>query len=69
MANYTGSSSCPKCGSKELGRGKHSGYALMSSVDKMSMGSPIEYIICTDCGYILESYVTKPEKFKGKITL
>lgn len=62
MENKT--NQCPKCGSTELGRGKHSNYATMSTVDKMSFGSPIEYVICTDCGYIIEGYVTKPEKFK-----
>jgi rRNA maturation protein Nop10 len=66
MVNYTGADSCPKCGSKELGRGKQSGHALMSSIDKISFGSPIEYVICTDCGYIIEGYVTKPEKFTVK---
>jgi DNA-directed RNA polymerase subunit RPC12/RpoP len=58
-------SSCPKCGSKELGKGKHSGYATMYPVHKtLSMGSDVIYRVCTDCGYILEGYVQKPEKFK-----
>ncbi|SIT88254.1 transcription initiation factor TFIIIB [Edaphobacillus lindanitolerans] len=56
---------CPKCGGTELGKGKQSGYAMMAPVKKMSFGSNIEYILCTECGYIIESYVTKPEKFKG----
>ncbi|MGM7702578.1 transcription initiation factor TFIIIB [Pseudalkalibacillus sp. Hm43] len=60
-------SECPKCGGKELGRGKHSGYAVMAPLKKLSTGSNIEYIICTDCGYIIEGYVSKPEKFKGTI--
>lgn len=50
-----------------IGAGKHSGYAVMSPVNKMSMGSNVEYILCTDCGYIIESYVKKPEKFKGTL--
>lgn len=59
-------SKCPKCGSEELGKGKHSGYAVISPMNKMmSMGSDVEHILCTDCGFIIESYVTKPEKFKG----
>ncbi|WP_456272446.1 transcription initiation factor TFIIIB [Bacillus sp. AK031] len=57
---------CPKCGGIELGKGQHSGYAVMSPVNKkFSFGSNIEYIICTDCGFIIESFVVNPEKFKG----
>ncbi|MGM0837248.1 MAG: transcription initiation factor TFIIIB [Bacillota bacterium] len=55
---------CPKCGAKELGVGKHSGYGVMYPKDKMSFGSDIEYVICTECGYIIEGYVKKPNKFK-----
>ncbi|WP_347860934.1 transcription initiation factor TFIIIB [Salimicrobium sp. PL1-032A] len=66
MTNLSEEMECPKCGGTELGKGKHSGYAVMSPVNKkMSMGSDIEYILCTDCGFIIESYVTKPQKFKG----
>lgn len=59
---------CPKCGGTELGKGKHSGYAVMSPVNKkISLGSDIEYILCTDCGFIIESYVKSPKKFKGSL--
>ncbi|WP_010094044.1 hypothetical protein [Ornithinibacillus scapharcae] len=58
---------CPKCGSNDLGKGEHAGYALMTPVNKMSFGSKIEYLLCTDCGYIIESYVKKPQKFKDTI--
>ncbi len=64
---YKGVKECPKCGETELGLGKHSGYAVIHPVNKMSFGSDMEYILCTDCGYIIESYVKKPEKFKGTI--
>ncbi|WP_079478953.1 transcription initiation factor TFIIIB [Halobacillus salinus] len=58
---------CPKCGGEELGKGKHSGYAVMVPKEKkMSLGSEIEYLLCTDCGFIIEGYVTSPEKFKKK---
>lgn len=57
-------SECPKCGGKELGRGKHSGYGVMHPVNKLSIGSDVEYLICTDCGFIIEGYVKKPKKFK-----
>ncbi|MEK5080583.1 transcription initiation factor TFIIIB [Solibacillus sp. FSL W7-1436] len=65
MTNIANKKECPKCGSTDLGRGKHSGYSVMAPVNKMSLGSNIEYIICTDCGFIIEGYVVKPEKFKG----
>lgn len=65
MINISYAKECPKCGSTELGRGKHSGYSVMSPVNKVSFGSNIEYIICTDCGFIIEGYVVKSEKFKG----
>lgn len=58
---------CPKCGAKELGRGKLGGYGVVLPINKVSVGSEVEYIICTECGFIIESYVTKPEKFKGTI--
>ena len=58
---------CPKCCGKELGKGKHSGYAVMHPDNKMSFGSDVEYIICIECGFIIESYVKRPEKFKGTL--
>ncbi|MBT2686879.1 transcription initiation factor TFIIIB [Bacillus sp. ISL-47] len=58
---------CPKCAAKELGRGKHAGYAAIYPINKMSLGSEVEHIICIECGFIIESYVKKPEKFKGTI--
>lgn len=65
MNHSTRVTECPKCGGKELGKGKHSGYAVMYPDNKMSIGSNVEYILCTDCGFIIESYVKKPGKFKG----
>ncbi len=41
--------------------------AVMYPDNKMSMGSNVEYILCTDCGFIIESYVKKPGKFKGTL--
>jgi DNA-directed RNA polymerase subunit RPC12/RpoP len=58
---------CPKCGGKELGKGKHSGYSVISPYKKMRFGSDVVYIICTECGFIIESYVTKPERFRGTL--
>ncbi|MGE7929411.1 transcription initiation factor TFIIIB [Lysinibacillus xylanilyticus] len=67
MKNSTKALECPKCGGKELGKGKHTGYGVMYPDNTMSIGSAIEYIICTECGFIIESYVKKPEKFKGTL--
>ena len=58
---------CPKCAGKELGIGKQNGYAVMYPENKMSLGSEIKYVICTECGLIIEGYVTKPNKFKGTL--
>ena len=56
---------CPKCGANEIGKGKQNSYANMFPVGKMSLGSEIEHLLCTNCGYIIESYVKSPRKFKG----
>lgn len=50
-------------------KGKHSGYAVMQPDSKVSFGSNVEYIICTECGFIIESYVKKPEKLKGTLEM
>lgn len=55
---------CPKCGEKELGKGKQSGNGAVYS-DNTILGVAVEHIICTECGYIIESYVKNPKKFKG----
>ena len=57
---------CPKCGGKELGKGKHSGYGSVLPNNKF-LGVDVEHIICTECGFIIESYVKKPERFKGTL--
>lgn len=58
---------CPKCGGVELGRGKHSGMGSVYPYGKMGLTSEVEILLCTDCGFIIESYVTKPKRFKGTI--
>jgi transcription elongation factor Elf1 len=69
MVNSKKITECPKCGGKELGKGKNSGYGTIYPDGKMRLdaGSDVEYIICTDCGFIIETYVTKPEQFKGTL--
>ena len=66
MVNFRGTTECPKCGGIELGKGKSSGYgAIYPSGKMLGAGSEVEYIICTACGFVIEEYVKKPEKFKG----
>ncbi|WP_339167593.1 transcription initiation factor TFIIIB [Brevibacillus sp. FSL L8-0520] len=56
---------CPKCYATEWGKGKQSGYASIAPMNKIfSTNSAVIHIICTSCGYILESYVEKPTKFQ-----
>ena len=59
---------CPRCGGKDLGKGKQSGYAVLNPFKKiLGMGSTVIYILCTDCGYIIDQYVEKPARFKGTL--
>lgn len=55
---------CPKCGEIDLGKGKQTGQGSILPSGKMSFGVEVEHIICSKCGFIIESYVKKPEKFK-----
>ena len=55
---------CPKCGEKELGKGKQTGMGAIIPNSKVGFGVEVEHIICSKCGFIIESYVKKPEKFK-----
>lgn len=57
---------CPKCGCREIGKGKQVGSARMMPADDLglSFGSNIIADICTQCGYIIEMRVEKPKKFK-----
>lgn len=64
MVETTKVEECPKCGTTELGKGRHSGYATLTPKGKV-MGSNVEYIICTECGFIIESYVANPKRFKN----
>ena len=57
---------CPKCGSTEIGQGKQYGQGRMCPINSIFMvnGSEIMADICTNCGYILETRVINPDKFK-----
>ncbi|GGB61710.1 transcription initiation factor TFIIIB [Virgibacillus dakarensis] len=54
---------CTKCVGREFGTGKQAGYAKMNS-DRFNLGSNILHTICTNCGFIVESYAEKPKNFK-----
>ena len=57
---------CPKCGCREIGQGKQVAWAKMIPINNltMSFGSNIIADICTNCGYIIEMRVEKPNRFK-----
>lgn len=58
---------CPKCGCSEIGRGKQAGHAVVMPYNKFfSVGSTLIHSICTECGYVIDSYVEKPARFKEK---
>ena len=65
MSHSTKQTTCPECGSTELGKGRQTGMAVMYPFGKVSVGSDVESVVCTDCGFIIKSFVKKPEKFKG----
>lgn len=56
---------CPKCGGKEIGKGRQTGDALVTPIKGLfKFGTPVIYYICLKCGFIVESYVEDPSKFK-----
>ncbi|BAH43327.1 hypothetical protein BBR47_23500 [Brevibacillus brevis NBRC 100599] len=57
---------CPKCGGNEIGKGRQAGDAAVFPLGKIiSLGSAIIHRICTHCGYVIESHVENPSKYKG----
>lgn len=56
---------CPYCGSKLLVYGYQTEQAnVFTDVRGGVFGSPIEHVICRECGSIVYSRVIKPELFK-----
>lgn len=56
---------CPCCKNSEFELGKQIGIASIFSVKKpLTRGSHVTHVICTKCGYIVESYVEKPHNFR-----
>lgn len=58
---------CTKCGGMELGKGIQTDYAALAPYKKVfGLGSAVVHTLCTDCGFIIESHVEKPHRFKSK---
>ena len=58
---------CPKCGSHEIGRGKQGGYAGVAPHGRMGFNDNLILLICTDCGWVVGSYVENPRAFKKTV--
>ncbi|MEJ8553858.1 hypothetical protein [Tepidibacter sp. Z1-5] len=58
---------CPECGCTEIGEGEFSGYANLRPVNSIIASSPVTAEVCTNCGYILNMRVERPEKFKKSL--
>lgn len=54
---------CPYCDSTEFVKGSQAGYASMNPQHGL-LGSSIEHTICKECGSIVHSRITKPNRFK-----
>ena len=47
-------------GWERLGEREQSGYAVLNPFKNFRDGIKVTYILCTDCGYIIDQYVEKP---------
>ncbi|MBR5429957.1 MAG: transcription initiation factor TFIIIB [Firmicutes bacterium] len=56
---------CPECGSRNLGWGKLEGYACLRATPLRS--SPVDALVCSDCGLVIEWRVRKPHIFAPKV--
>ncbi|MFP7486241.1 transcription initiation factor TFIIIB [Priestia filamentosa] len=65
MNNSTTAKECPKCESQELEKGQQFGYGGIGVAGKLLVKSAVDHIFCTDCGFVIETYVREPKKFKG----
>lgn len=56
---------CPECGSNEIGRGKFYGSsALIPAHKRISFGSTVFALVCTNCGFVIQLQVEKPRIFR-----
>lgn len=58
---------CPKCGCTEIAGGEFTGYAALKPTNSIIASSAVIAEVCTNCGYILNMRVLKPEKFKKSL--
>lgn len=56
---------CPECGSRRLGAGRLDGYGSMYASAFKS--SPVDAVVCSDCGLVIQLRVRKPQVFAPKI--
>lgn len=56
---------CPYCGATEFTKGYQTAQgSIYPQTFGLKLGCPIEHTICTECGSIVHSRVTKIERFK-----
>jgi len=56
---------CKSCGYSSFGEGKLDGYAKLRPVNNsLSIGSPLIFTVCQNCGEVASIKVTKPQKFR-----
>ena len=53
---------CPFCGGTEFVEGYQSGYGAILSIESILSSQVLRHIICRNCGSVIHSYVTNPEK-------
>ncbi|GLI09476.1 MULTISPECIES: transcription initiation factor TFIIIB [Paenibacillus] len=61
-------SECPKCKSREFSKGIQIGHAAVhpENFHVFSPASELIHVFCLNCGFILESYIKHPKKFRPK---
>ncbi|MBP1991843.1 transcription initiation factor TFIIIB [Paenibacillus eucommiae] len=57
---------CPKCKRSDFSKAIQAGYANVrpENAGVFHTGSELVHVFCLNCGFITESYVKKPEKFR-----
>ena len=63
MAKIIPVTECPKCGCTIIGRGYHLKNGAMLPYGGLFKASAVVYEICTNCGYIINGYVDRPDLF------
>ncbi|GAA3412596.1 hypothetical protein GCM10020370_65410 [Paenibacillus hodogayensis] len=61
-------SECPKCNGREFGKGVQIGHGNVrpENLSLFNSGSELVHLFCLQCGFVVESYLKNPEKFKPK---